>query len=138
MNDVANTHTLTQLVFVLLLSSMVLPHMVTAGGLDEGSGLQSFHAAPELYLQRCSMGPLRRSRFSEDGAERTIEHDLGSIVLSGMVGGRGWGRDRGPDCKGNDARVLGDSGGVVNSLDFCPASLKSLRCFYFWCVLSSQ
>ena len=25
--------------------------------------------------------------------------------------------------------VLGDSGGVVNSLDFCPASLKSLGCF---------
>ena len=28
--------------------------------------------------------------------------------------------------------------GVVNSLDFCPASLKSLGCFYFRCVLSSQ
>ena len=25
-------------------------------------------------------------------------------------------------------QVLGDSGGVVNSLDFCPASLKSLGC----------
>ena len=35
-------------------------------------------------------------------------------------------------------RVLGDSGGVVDSLDFCPASLKSLGCFYFRCVLSSQ
>ena len=34
--------------------------------------------------------------------------------------------------------LLGDSGGVVNSLDFCPASLKSLGCFYFQCVLSSQ
>ena len=34
--------------------------------------------------------------------------------------------------------VLGDSGGVVNSLDFCPASLKSLGCFYFRCVLSSH
>ena len=34
--------------------------------------------------------------------------------------------------------VLGDSGGVVNSLDFCPAPLKSLGCFYFQCVLSSQ
>ena len=34
--------------------------------------------------------------------------------------------------------VLGGSGGVVNSLDFCPASLKSLGCFYFRCVLSSQ
>ena len=33
---------------------------------------------------------------------------------------------------------MGDSGGVVNSLDFCPASLKSLGCFYFRCVLSSQ
>ena len=30
--------------------------------------------------------------------------------------------------------VLGDSGGVVNSLDFCLASLKSLGCFYFRCV----
>ena len=28
--------------------------------------------------------------------------------------------------------------GVVNSLDFCPASVKSLGCFYFRCVLSSQ
>ena len=34
--------------------------------------------------------------------------------------------------------LLGDSGGVVNSLDFCPALLKSLGCFYFWCILSSQ
>ena len=34
--------------------------------------------------------------------------------------------------------LLGDSGGVVNSLDFSPASLKSLGCFYFRCVLSSQ
>ena len=33
---------------------------------------------------------------------------------------------------------LGDSGGVVNSFDFCPASLKSLGYFYFWCMLSSQ
>ena len=34
--------------------------------------------------------------------------------------------------------VLGDSGGVVNSLDFCLPSLKSHGCFYFRCVLSSQ
>ena len=34
--------------------------------------------------------------------------------------------------------LLGDSGRVANSLDFCPASLKSLGCFYFQCVLSSQ
>ena len=27
--------------------------------------------------------------------------------------------------------VLGGSGGVVNSLDFCPALLTSLGCFYF-------
>ena len=43
---------------------------------------------------------------------RTVEHALGTVVLS--------------------------SDGVVNSLDFCPASLKSLGCFYFRCVLSSQ
>ena len=30
--------------------------------------------------------------------------------------------------------ILGDSGGVVNSLDFCLASLKSLGSFYFQCV----
>ena len=35
-------------------------------------------------------------------------------------------------------QLLGDSGGVVNSLGFCPVSLKSLGCFYFRCVLSSQ
>ena len=34
--------------------------------------------------------------------------------------------------------LLGDSGGVVNSLDFCPASLKSLCCIYFRCILSLQ
>ena len=34
--------------------------------------------------------------------------------------------------------LLGDSGGVVKSFDFCPESLKSLGCFYFRCVLSSQ
>ena len=32
--------------------------------------------------------------------------------------------------------LLCDSGGVVNSLDFCPALLKSLGYFYFRCVLS--
>ena len=35
-------------------------------------------------------------------------------------------------------QAMGDSGGVVNSLDFCPASLKSLGYFYFRCILSSQ
>ena len=30
-------------------------------------------------------------------------------------------------------KLLGDSGGVVNSLDFCPSSLKPLGCFYFRC-----
>ena len=40
---------------------------------------------------------------------------------------------------GNTAMdLLGGSGGVVNSFDFCPVSLKSLGCFYFGCVLSSQ
>ena len=34
--------------------------------------------------------------------------------------------------------LLGDSGQVVNSLDFCLASLKSLGCFSFRCVLSSK
>ena len=34
--------------------------------------------------------------------------------------------------------VLGGSGRVVNSLDFCLALLESLVCFYFWCTLSSQ
>ena len=30
---------------------------------------------------------------------------------------------------------MGGSGGIVNSLDFCPASLTSLGCFYFRCAL---
>ena len=33
---------------------------------------------------------------------------------------------------------MGGSGRVVKPLDFCPASLKSLGCFYFRHVLSSQ
>jgi len=42
------------------------------------------------------------------------------------------------DKKIKSSCLLGDSGGVVNSLDFCPASLKSLWYFYFRRVLSSQ
>ena len=34
--------------------------------------------------------------------------------------------------------LLGGSGEVVNSFEFCPASFKSLGCFYFRCVLSLQ
>ena len=34
--------------------------------------------------------------------------------------------------------LLGSSGRVVNSLDFCPAPPMSLGCFNFRCVLSSQ
>ena len=34
--------------------------------------------------------------------------------------------------------LLGASAGVVNCLDFYLALLKSLGCFYFWCVLASQ
>ena len=34
--------------------------------------------------------------------------------------------------------LLGGSGEAVNSLDFCLALLKSLGCFYIWCILSSQ
>ena len=41
-------------------------------------------------------------------------------------------------CGSNVFFILGNSGGVVNSLDFCLTMLKSLGCFYFWCVLSSQ
>ena len=37
-----------------------------------------------------------------------------------------------------NGELLGGLCGVVNSLDFYPASLKSLGCFYFRCVLSSQ
>ena len=34
--------------------------------------------------------------------------------------------------------MLGSSGGVVKSLDFCQALLKFLGCFYFQRILSSQ
>ena len=34
--------------------------------------------------------------------------------------------------------LLGGSSWIVNSLYFCPASIKSLGCFYFRCILSSQ
>ena len=40
-------------------------------------------------------------------------------------------------CHWAHSGVLGGLGGVVNSLDFCPASLKSLGCFYCQWVLSS-
>ena len=36
-----------------------------------------------------------------------------------------------------DIVLLGGSGGVVNSLDFCPVPLESLACFYFRSILSS-
>ena len=46
--------------------------------------------------------------------------------------------DRISSVEENNSDLLGGSGGVVNSLDFCPASLKSVGCFYFRCVLSLQ
>ena len=41
-------------------------------------------------------------------------------------------------CTHQNTSLLGGSGGDVNSLDFCPALLKSLGCFYFQCVLSME
>ena len=75
--------------------------MVSSGGLDEGCGLQKVLVLPpHLFLQRCYMGPLLPSCFSEEGAElrvgdcgpvlllrrgdRTVEPVLGTVVLSGM------------------------------------------------------
>ena len=46
--------------------------------------------------------------------------------------------DRISSVEENNSDLLGGSGGVVNSLDFCPASLKSVGSFYFRCVLSLQ
>ena len=40
--------------------------------------------------------------------------------------------------KDRQTEILGGSGRVVNSLDFYLASLKSLGCFYFQCILSLQ
>ena len=41
-----------------------------SGGLDEGCGLHKvLHVAPQLCLQRCSMGPLLPSDVSEEGTE---------------------------------------------------------------------
>ena len=42
------------------------------------------------------------------------------------------------EAESNLSWLLGGSGRVVNSLDFCLALLKSLGCFYFQCILSSQ
>ena len=41
-----------------------------SGGLDESCGLQKVaRVASHLFLQRCSMGPLLRSCFSEEEVE---------------------------------------------------------------------
>ena len=43
-----------------------------SGGLDDDCGLQKAHqAAPQLFLQCCSVGPLLRSCFSEERADCT-------------------------------------------------------------------
>ena len=44
------------------------------------------------------------------------------------------GRSERPFISGD--KPMGGSGGVVNSLDFCPASLKSLGSCHFRCILS--
>ena len=57
----------------------------------------------------------------------------------GVTGGRGSRKEKeGVVYPRHHSAVLGDSGGVVNSLDFCVALLQSPGCFYFRCVLSSQ
>ena len=62
-----------------------------------------------------------------------------SVVVGGSGGsGGGGGGGGGERNRKTLSCLLRRSGGVVNSLDFHPASLKSLGCFYFRCVLSSQ
>ena len=69
------------------MASMVLPLWPAwcclkgeSGGLEESCGLQKvLHVAPQLFLQRCSMGPLLPSGFSVEGAE------LGTVFLSGWL-----------------------------------------------------
>ena len=42
------------------------------------------HVAPQLFLQRCSTGPLLSFCFSKELGSRTVEHALWTVVLSGM------------------------------------------------------
>ena len=52
--------------------------------LDEGCGLlKVLHVAPQLFLQRCSEGPLLRSCFSEKSGPscRTVFGDCGPARL---------------------------------------------------------
>ena len=60
------------------------------------------------------------------------------ISLATQIGRRRKNEQKEKKSQKRRRHVLGSSGGVVNSLDFLPASLKFLGCFYFWCVLSSQ
>ena len=74
-----------------------------SGGLEESCGLQKvLRVVPQLFLQRCSMGPLLPSGFSVEGVQlynmswglwsclaslkrrRTVEHALRTMVLSGF------------------------------------------------------
>ena len=93
-------------------------------------GLSSNH-----ILLEC---PITAQSFRNDGYHVTVCNDVRGIMyiidVISLIAKLLVYRTTPEKC----THLLGDSGGVVNSLDFCPASLKSLGCFYFRCVLSSQ
>ena len=56
-----------------------------SGGLDDDCGLQkAHHAAPQLFLQCCSVGPLLRSCFSEERSDRTTCLEDGGPIWHGQ------------------------------------------------------
>jgi len=63
---------ITTIQAIFLRSSSVVPSRLNgqSSGLDEGCGLlKVLHVSPELFLQRCSMGPLLCSCFTKEEAE---------------------------------------------------------------------
>ena len=92
-----------------------VPHSVTSAR----AGFFFFFSSTScLYLVTRSYRSLQSARGRLTWGKQSCPKTVGKVSVSWLL--------------------LGGSGGVVNSLDLCPASLKSLGCFYFRCLLSSQ
>ena len=86
--------------------------------------MRTFPSVSEVQVQPCNIqtalymgnqsGGYSRRRCVNHSYSCRVAHSLSAV---GLLGSR------------EHSFVLGGSGGVVNSLDFCPASLKSLGCF---------
>ena len=117
---------------LLMKLSLALPQAVDVQFMHLAFGLLHF---PDLHVREQLASDEARTDVLQVGVcrhplQHLDVHDLPKLAAHLLVASlRRMGHDM------IRSLLLGGSGGVVDSPGFCPASLKSLDCFYFRCVL---